>query len=361
MDFRILGPLEVRAEPGPVALGGAKPRAVLAMLLLNANESVSSDRLATALWGEEAPAGSAKTVQVYVSRLRKALDHPDVVATTPAGYCLHVEPDELDAERFARQVEEGRAALTSGRPERAGTILRDALALWRGPPLADMAFEPFAQPEIARLEEQRLTALELRVEADLAAGRHAALVGELQSLVARHRGRERLAGQLMLALYRCERQTEALEAYRHARNALVEEAGIEPGPQLRGLHEAILAQDSSLDLPAPASELPEELDMGGDTPFAGRDDELDALRARWEKACSGTGSVVTVTGPRGIGKTRLAAELAHGVHANGGVVLHASGDGPAETLHAVLGAARETKRPTLVVVGNADRAGGAER
>src|SRR5919107_947789 len=141
MDFRILGPLEVHAEAGAVALPGAKPRAVLALLLLNANQPVSADRLATALWGEDAPASAAKTVQVYVSRLRKALADPDVVATTPAGYCLHVERDELDAERFARLVEEGRAALAAGRPERAGTILREALSLWRGPPLADLAFE----------------------------------------------------------------------------------------------------------------------------------------------------------------------------------------------------------------------------
>ena len=177
MDFRILGPLEVRAEPGAVQLGGSKPRAVLAMLLLNANQPVSADRLATAVWGDDAAAGAAKTVQVYISRLRKCLGDADLVTTTPAGYTLHVAPDELDADRFAHDVEEGRAALASGRPARAGTILREALSLWRGPPLADMAFEPFAQAEIARLEEQRLSALELRVEADLAAGRNAALVG----------------------------------------------------------------------------------------------------------------------------------------------------------------------------------------
>jgi WD40 repeat protein/DNA-binding SARP family transcriptional activator len=361
MDFRILGPLEVRGEPGAVALGGAKPRAVLAMLLLNANQPVSADRLATALWGDDAPTGAAKTVQVYVSRLRKALGDPDLVATTNAGYCLCVEPDELDADRFAREVDEGRAALGAGRPERAGTILREALSLWRGPPLADMAFEPFAQAEIARLEEQRLSALELRVEADLAAGRHAALVGELQQLVTRHRGRERLAGHLMLALYRCERQTEALEAFRDARHALIEEAGVEPGPQLRALQDAILRQDASLDLPAPASELPAALDTGSDTPFAGRDDELDALRARWERARGGTGAVVTVTGPPGMGKSRLVAELAHGVHAGGGHVLHAAGDGPPDALQAVLRCAREATRPTLVVVDDAERADAEER
>jgi WD40 repeat protein/DNA-binding SARP family transcriptional activator len=357
MDFRILGPLEVHSETGAVALRGAKPRAVLAMLLLNANQPVSADRLATALWGEDAPPGSAKAVQVYVSRLRKALIDPEIVVTTPAGYCLHVERDELDAERFARLVEKGRAALAGDQPERAGTILRDALSLWRGPPLADMTFEPFAQAEIARLEEQRMGALELRVESDLAAGRHAALVGELQHLVAQHPGRERLAGQLMLALYRCERQTEALETYRGARQALVEEAGVEPGPQLRALHEAILRQDPSLDLPVSAPELPAALDRAGGTPFAGRDAELGVLRARWQQARAGGGAVVTVTGPPGIGKSRLAAELARDVHAGGGIVLHTAGDASADTFRQVLRDARDATHPTLVVVDDADRAG----
>ena len=160
MDFRILGPLEVRDEPGAVTLGGARPRAVLAMLLLNANQPVSADRLATALWGEDQPSGAAKNVHVNISRLRKALGGEDLLTTTPAGYCLHVQPDELDADRFARKVEEGRSALAAGRPERAGTILREALSMWRGPPLADMANESFLQTEIRRLEEQRLTALE---------------------------------------------------------------------------------------------------------------------------------------------------------------------------------------------------------
>ena len=357
MDFRILGPLEVRDEPGTVTLGGARPRAVLAMLLLNANQPVSADRLATALWGEDQPSGAAKNVHVNISRLRKALGGEDLLTTTPAGYCLHVQPDELDADRFARKVEEGRSALAAGRPERAGTILREALSMWRGPPLADMANESFLQTEIRRLEEQRLTALELRVDADLAAGRHTALVGELQHLVTRHRDRERLAGQLMLALYRCERQAEALEVYREARRALVEEVGIEPGPQLRARHDAILRQDPSLDL----SELPAALDTGGDTPFAGREHELAALRARWAQARGGAGSVVIVTGPRGMGKSRLAAELAHGIHASGGHVLHAAGGGPREALQAVLRDAREATQPTLVVVDDADRAGADER
>ena len=164
--------------------GGIKPRAVLAVLLLHANEPVSAERLALALWGEDAPAGAVKTVQVHVSRLRKALDDAAAVATTPAGYRLRVRRDELDVERFERGVEAGRRALAGGAPERAAALLREALELWRGRPPGGLEFEPFAAAEIVRLEEQRLAALEGRVEADLGAGRHAELVAELQRLVA---------------------------------------------------------------------------------------------------------------------------------------------------------------------------------
>jgi len=221
MEFRILGLIDVRNEAGAVALGGKKPRAVLAVLLLHANEPVSAERLALALWGEDAPGGAVKTVQVHVSRLRRALGDPGIVATTAGGYRLRVRPDELDAERFERLVEEGRAALAGGQPEHASALLRGALSLWRGSPLADLADEPFAAAEIARLDEERLAALDARVEADLAAGCHDALVGELAQLVADNPTRERLAGQLMLTLYRCGRQAESLEAYAQARRVLV--------------------------------------------------------------------------------------------------------------------------------------------
>src|SRR3954462_327650 len=160
MDFQILGPLEVHGEQGAVGLEGLKPRAVLAILLLHANEPVSAERLAVALWGEDAPAGAVKTVQVHVSRLRKALGDPDAVRTTPAGYRLRVRPGELDAERFARGVAQGRRALEAGGPKRAGGGRREGLELGRGPALAELAFEPFAPAEIARLEDQRLVALE---------------------------------------------------------------------------------------------------------------------------------------------------------------------------------------------------------
>jgi WD40 repeat protein/DNA-binding SARP family transcriptional activator/energy-coupling factor transporter ATP-binding protein EcfA2 len=356
MEFRILGPLEVQGERGPVALGGTKPRAVLAVLLLHRNEPVSAEQMAIALWGEDAPESAVKTVQVHVSRLRKALGDGDVVATTPGGYCLRVRPGELDVERFERLVEDGRHALAAGQPERAAALLRQALVLWRGPPFGELALEPFAPAEIARLEEQRLAALEARVEADLAAGHEAELIGELQHLVAEHPTRERLAGQLMLALYRCGRQADALTAYREARHTLVERIGVEPGPELRRLHEAILHQDPSLEVrPGEASELPPQLDAT--TALEGRGPELAWLRERWQRARSGAGGVVVLVGERGIGKTRLLAEIAGDAQAAGAAVLYGSGGGPADAILQAVAAARAATHPTLLVVDDADRAG----
>src|SRR5690242_11149714 len=173
LAFGILGPLEVRTPDGAVALGGIKPRLLLAVLLLNANEPVSAERLAVALWGDDAPASAANTVQVHVSRLRKALGGAGVIATTPAGYTLRVAPGQLDAHRFDEFVDRGRAALAAGSADVAATVLREALELWRGPALADLSFESALQADAARLDEQRLAAIELRVEADIAAGREA--------------------------------------------------------------------------------------------------------------------------------------------------------------------------------------------
>jgi WD40 repeat protein/DNA-binding SARP family transcriptional activator len=356
VEFRILGPLEVRSESGMVELGGVKPRAVLAVLLLHPNESVHAERLALALWGEDAPASAVKTLQVYVSRLRKALGDAQPLATTPAGYCLRVRADELDAERFARLVEDGRRALDAGHAEQAAAVLRQALALWRGPPLAELAFEPFAQAEIARLQEQRLSALEACVEADLAAGRHAALVGELRQAVSANPTRERLAGQLMLALYRCGQQADALEAFHAARRVLVAQIGVEPGPELRRLQEAILRQDVSLEPQAAISGLPQALDAGGAPILVGRDVELTWLRERWERARTGPGALVTLTGAGGIGKSRLAAELAEEAHRAGAVVVHCSGRGPPGAVCAALSRARAASRATLLVVDDADEA-----
>ena len=256
MEFRILGPLEAWHEGRELALGGPKPRALLAVLLLHANEVVPADRLIDDLWGEDSPEHAADALRVNVSRLRKALP-PDVLATRTPGYLVRVEPDDVDLQRFEQLVDEARDLLRRALPAEAAERLRRALSLWRGAPLADFAYESFAQAAIARLEEIRLAAVELRIEADLALGRHRELAGELEALVAEHPLRERLRGYLMKALYRAERQAEALEAYQDARRALVDELGIEPGPELQELERAILRQDPSLDVPAAGPAAPE--------------------------------------------------------------------------------------------------------
>jgi WD40 repeat protein/DNA-binding SARP family transcriptional activator len=354
MEFRILGPLEVRSELGAIELGGTKPRAVLAVLLLHANEPVSAERLAMAVWGEEASAGTPKNVQVNVSRLRRVLGD-DVLETTPAGYRLRVRPGELDVQRFEQRVEQGRRALAAGRAQEAATFLREAEGMWRGPPLADLANLPFAAAEIARLEEQQLAVIEARVEAEASAGLHAELVGELRRLVAEHPTREGLAAQLMLALYRSGRQAEALDAYRDARRRLAEEIGVEPGPELRAVQDAILHHDPSLELYRPAIELPHELAAAATSPLIGRVAELRWLLEQWERA-SVTGALVTVVGVPGIGKTRLAAELAEEVHRRGASVLYASGRGPASAALEVLDRARAAEHPTLAIVDDVDKA-----
>jgi DNA-binding SARP family transcriptional activator len=252
MEFRILGPLEALGDGRERPLGGARQRAVLAILLLHRGESVSVDRIVDELWGGRPPETATKTVQVYVSRLRKALGD-GVLVTSDGGYALQLSPDQVDADRFERLAREGREALERGDADAAADALRGALDLWRGPPLADLAYEDFAQQEIGRLEEERLGALEDRIDAELALGRHAALVPELEALVSDHPTRERLRGQLMLALYRSGRQADALEAYRDVQRTLDRELGLEPGPELQELERAILNQDPSIEGPRRAS------------------------------------------------------------------------------------------------------------
>jgi DNA-binding SARP family transcriptional activator len=242
VNFRILGPLEVSSEGRPVVLGGPKQKALLCLLLLHANEVVSRDRLVDEVWAGTPPERAQKTLQVYVARLRKALGGEALKTRTP-GYVLRVEEAALDLGRFERLVAQGKHALAAGEPVRAAVSFRAALAVWRGPALADFVYEPFAQAEIARLEELRLSCIEDRIEADLAVGRHADLVGELEALTGCHPSRERLRAQLMLALYRAGRQAEALDVYRATRRLLAEELGIEPGVDLRSLQRAILNQD----------------------------------------------------------------------------------------------------------------------
>src|SRR3954469_5546898 len=241
MDFQLLGPLEVAGDEGSLTLGGIKQRSLLAMLLLHANQVVSTDRLIDALWGASPPFTCGKSIQVYVSRLRKAIGDNRLVTHAP-GYVLYVDPAELDLARFEQLVAEARRAS----PQTASGKLREALALWRGPPLGDLAYEQFAQAEIARLEEMRLGAGEPRLQAGLALPGHTEVVGDLEALVARHPLRERFRYQLMLALYRSGRQADALDAYRQARQELSDELGLEPSQSLKDLEAAILRQDPGL-------------------------------------------------------------------------------------------------------------------
>jgi DNA-binding SARP family transcriptional activator/ABC-type branched-subunit amino acid transport system substrate-binding protein len=255
LEFRILGPLEVRLDGEPVNLGGARQRGVLALLLLNADAAISSDRLIDELWGEDPPRDAGAALQAHISRLRKLVepDHggePRVIVTTSAGYMVRVGPAELDLLRFEELVAEGRRELDAGEPAAAGEALREALSMWRGRPLANLETEAFAQQAIRDLDELWLDALEARIDADLQCGRHAELTRELAAVARRHPLRERLRAQLMLALYRSGRQAEALESYAELRRTLVEERGLEPGRELRELQEAILRQDPALHLSA---------------------------------------------------------------------------------------------------------------
>jgi DNA-binding SARP family transcriptional activator len=267
VEFRILGPLEAVGDDGTeLPLGGTKQRAVLALLLLEAGRVVSTDRLVDALWSGEPPRTAATSLQNFVSQLRKSLGSETIV-TRPPGYLIRLQPGELDLAQVRRLVDEARAS----DPPRRAELLREALALWRGEPLAELAYEPFAQIEIDRLEGLRLALEEERIEAELALGRHAELAGELEALVRAHPLRERLRGQLMLALYRSGRQAEALDAYRAARKALVEELGIEPSPLLQQLHASILRQGRAGAAPGVgASPEPEHFAAVADALLAGR-------------------------------------------------------------------------------------------
>jgi DNA-binding SARP family transcriptional activator/tetratricopeptide (TPR) repeat protein len=327
MEFRILGPVEVWNGAQRLDLGGLKPRALLAVLLLDANRVVSTDRLIDQLWGEAPPSTARNLVQAYVSRLRQALHQSSdrsaaapVLATRPSGYLLRVEPGELDLDRFEGCCAEARQATVAGDLEGAAERWRAALALWRGPALAGSASEVLQRTTAPRLEEARLIALEERLEIDLRLGRHAQLVGELEALVASHPGHERLRRQLMLALYRSGRQAEALTVYRNTRQMLVEELGLEPSPALQQLEQAILRADPALEpvlLQAGAThhepgprvgpcQLPPDIDD-----FTGREAAVAELEGRLEGE-QGTAIVISaIAGKAGVGKTALAVRVAH--------------------------------------------------
>jgi predicted ATPase/DNA-binding SARP family transcriptional activator/Flp pilus assembly protein TadD len=286
VEFRILGPLEVSDGDHPVAVAGAKPRALLAALLIRSGQTVSAGRLIDELWGDDPPETAQNTLQVYVSQLRRSLG-PDLIVRRSSGYALAAEREQIDLARFEDLVESARNA----EPHVAADRLREALALWRGEPELDGA----------RLGELRLTALEARIDADLALGRHATLVPELQALVADEPLRERLRAQLLLALYRDGRQADALAEYARARKTLVDELGIEPGADLQRAHRAVLAHADDAPQVAHTRSLPVPT-----TPFVGRQTELAAV-----SALIGEGArLITLTGPGGIGKTRLALEAA---------------------------------------------------
>jgi DNA-binding SARP family transcriptional activator len=292
MRFGLLGPLAVWLDGQPARVGGLKQRSVLAVLLLEANGVVSRDRLIDALWGDSPPPSASAALDAYVYRLRKLVGS-DRLTRRGSGYVLRVGPGELDAGEFESLVAGGRAALAAGDAGGAARQLREALALWRGPALADLAGQPFADNEIARLEEVRLGALEDRIEADLILGRHDSVVSELRALVSSHPLRERLHGQLMTALYRGGRQAAALEAYQAARRTLADEFGIDPAPALQRLEIAILRQDPALEPPGRPARSPGT--PAGTRPRPGN----GARHARWLAALAvglAAASAVVATG-----------------------------------------------------------------
>ena len=278
LEYRLLGPLEALAEGRPLRIGGSRPRAVLAVLLLHAGHVVPSTRLIDEVWGDNPPDTASNVLQGYVSQLRKQLGRAAIERASRA-YLLRVEREALDLDRFERLATEGASALTAGQPEQASHLLADALRLWRGPALADVVEDGILRAEAARLEELRLVALERRIEADLACGRHADVVGELQTLAADWPLRERPCALLMLALYRGGRQADALAAYRAARATLVDELGIEPGATLQELERAVLRQDPAL--AAPSGPVPPRAEPAQRTILAAalEPDALDLLLA----------------------------------------------------------------------------------
>jgi predicted ATPase/DNA-binding SARP family transcriptional activator len=312
MEFRILGPLEVWDRGRSLPLGAAKQRALLAILLIRANQVVATDRLIDLIWPDEPPATANHSLQVYVSQLRKVLEPEhragapySFLISRPPGYLVRIKTEDLDLGRFQRLIEQGKQAMSEGTHDIASAKFHEALGLWRGPALADFGSQAFALSEIARLTEIRLRALEDRIDADLALGRHTDLAGELEALVAEHPLRERLRGQMMLALYRSGRQAEASAVYQQTRELLVDELGMEPGGDLQDLLKRILNQDRVLDVKAPTRTIRRESKLPRFTnAFVGRGREIDLLAQRLEGS-----SMITLTGPGGMGKTRLAVEL----------------------------------------------------
>ncbi len=319
--FRILGPLEVWTGEGWVSLDAPKWRVVLATLLVRPREMVSAARLVDELWPGDPPSGARKLVSLYVMRVRRILGDGEgrMLVTRPPGYQLLVERDDVDVRRFEDLKGRGRLALADREPGVAAALLTEALGLWRGPSLGDVPRAPLVAAAASQLEESRLEAVELRGEADLACGRHREVVAGLRRLVDENPLRESFRSQLMLALYRCGRQTEALDCYQQGRRVLVDQAGLEPGPGLTRLHRQILCSDPGL-LPGPRqAPVPRQVPVPRQLPpgtacFAGRQAELSALSGLRERAAAlppGGTPIAAITGPPGIGKTALAVRWAH--------------------------------------------------
>jgi basic membrane lipoprotein Med (substrate-binding protein (PBP1-ABC) superfamily)/DNA-binding SARP family transcriptional activator len=340
VEFRVLGPVEVLHEGRAVALGGPKQRAVLAVLLLQVNHLVSSEALIDALWGEEPPETARNTLQGYVSHLRQALGNGRLEGRPP-GYVLHAAPEEVDALRFNALTHEARGILEDD-PTRAASLLSEALALWRGPALADILQDPAVSGEAARLEESRLTALEDRIDADLALGRHAQLVGELEALIDRHALRERLWSQLMVALYGAGRQADALRAYQRLHALLSEELGLDPSPPLVRLQERILLHDASL-VPKAGREpsAPTRNPFKGLRPFDEEDSDdffgREELAGRLVDGLRDGQRLLALVGPSGSGKSSVVnAGLIPALRAEWAVARMVPGKHPFEELGAAL-------------------------
>ena len=316
MEYRILGPFDIRQAGESLHLGGGRQRALLALLVLHANTVVSIDRIIDSLWEEDPPDTAANIIQVYMSRLRKLVD-PDrvkgtdgtVLLTRRPGYLIRLEPSELDAFEFSRLASEGREALAAGAPGVAAAVLQQGLETWHGDVLADFSFEEFARAEIDRLNEERLGVMEDLFDARLALGQHDELVGEIEHTVRDHPLRESLWAKLMLALYRSGRQAEALRTYQRAADTLVEELGIDPSPMLQSLEDDILQQSPTLNLPkqTAATVAPGDHPM----PLIGRENQLAALQDALRMVESGRTVLVRLDGEPGSGVGRLLQEVAN--------------------------------------------------
>ncbi len=343
MELRLLGPVELDGPEGPVPISAPKERALLAYLGLHANETLSEDALVDALWADDPPRTATRTLQAYLSRLRKALSSAGaelVLESRPGGWALHVDPEALDVARVQQLVLAARTATDAGDRMGAALTLAEAQRCWRGRALAEFVDSPWALAGSVRLEELRLHVVEERIEAELACGRHDALAGELEALCAMHPLRERLWGQRMVALYRAGRQADALRVHQGLRDTLRDELGIDPSPKLVQLEQRILQQDPSLEAPAPpvgadgaptdpapapraplARSLPAAFESLREAGFVGRTDELDALGQAWERARAGSLEVVLLAGEPGIGKTTLAVQQAAAAWTDGAIVL----------------------------------------